>query len=111
MEIKQRTINDCIIVDINGVLDFYNHTSLYDTINALNNSGNTKIIINMKNVQYIDSTGIGSLVALVKMAKNQSIDLRFADLQETVKHRLKSSKLYSYLPIAETVEDALIELQ
>jgi len=110
MEIKQRYIENCVIIDIKGVLDIYSHTSLYYTVNALINSGKTSIIIDMKNVQYIDSTGIGALVSLVKLSKTQSFDLRFADVQETVKQRLELSKLYTFLPVAATVEDAVKEL-
>jgi anti-sigma B factor antagonist len=110
VEIHLRRKDDCIIADLCGVLDIYNHNDLYTIFNKLIHMGNTKIIINMKNVDYMDSAGIGALVALFKITKKQSIDLIFTHFQETVKRRLVLSKLYSFLPVAATDEDALKEL-
>jgi len=71
LEITQREIEGIIILDLNGPLTLGNGEGLLrDRIAALRESGKVSIVLNLKEVNDIDSTGLGTLVfGLAKLRK------------------------------------------
>ena len=63
MEINTRKINDIIIIDVDGEIDLYNSNQLRSTVKNIISLGLTKLIINLDQVSYIDSSGVGALIA------------------------------------------------
>lgn len=46
---------------------------------------NTKMILNMRNIEFIDSSGIGCIISLVKTAKSHGAEIKLRDLSHEVK--------------------------
>jgi anti-anti-sigma factor len=111
MEIKKRREGNYIIIDIEGELDYLNAISLRKVVMELMDGKNMNIIINMEKVHYMDSTGLGTLITLWQKSKAQSIDLKYAHPQETVRRLLELSRLNGILPLVSTVEDAIDALE
>ena len=61
-EIIQRNSNDIVILDIHGNLDSQSAPLLKVRLESLISFGHNKIVINLSDVEFIDSTGVGSLI-------------------------------------------------
>ncbi len=61
-EIRERYVNDVIILDVTGNLDVQTSALFKVRLESLVNFGHHKIVVNLVNVDFIDSTGVGSLM-------------------------------------------------
>jgi anti-sigma B factor antagonist len=60
------------VVDLNGEIDVYTSPKVKDTISELIDKGHYSLIINLENVRYIDSTGLGVLIGGLKRVREHS---------------------------------------
>ena len=63
-----RVVNGTPVLDLSGEVDSYNAPKLRDKMTALIDNTNANLVINLTDVEYIDSTGLGTLVAGLKRA-------------------------------------------
>ena len=61
LKIDVRHDNTIPVVHINGEIDIYTYPKLTETLNEVIEKGSLQIVINLENVRYIDSTGLGAL--------------------------------------------------
>ncbi len=66
-----------------------------------------RILLNFKDVQYIDNSGIGELVSTLTAVNNARGKLKLACLPRRVRDLLKITRLYSVFDVSETEEEAL----
>jgi anti-sigma B factor antagonist len=74
---------------------------LRDTIRQLVSSGHKKILLNLGDVSYIDSSGIGELVSGFTSVTNSGGQLKLLNLTRRVKDLLQITKLYTVFDVAE----------
>ncbi|HXW77435.1 MAG TPA: STAS domain-containing protein [Candidatus Eremiobacteraceae bacterium] len=60
------------IVDLNGEIDVYTSPKVKETISELIDKGHYCLVINLENVRYIDSTGLGVLIGGLKRVREHS---------------------------------------
>jgi anti-anti-sigma factor len=100
MEITTREIGDVIILDLDGKLvRGVGDDMLRDTMDRLLSERRPKVLVNLSKVSFIDSSGIGELVASRKVAEQLGTSLKLMRLPDRVQHTLKLSLL---LPMFET---------
>lgn len=63
---------DVCIVDLNGEIDVYTSPKVKETIGGLIDQGHYTLVINLENVRYIDSTGLGVLIGGLKRVREHS---------------------------------------
>jgi anti-sigma B factor antagonist len=68
---------------------------------------NKEIVLNLGGVSYIDSGGLGTLVALYTTAQNSGGAIRLASLTKRVGDLLQVTKLVTVFEVHETVEQAV----
>lgn len=73
--------------------------------------GNSKIIINLSNVRYIDSSGFGCLLSLMKTAKNNFCTLKFASPEPAVMEVLKTLNLHTVFDIYDDLDECVRSLR
>jgi anti-sigma B factor antagonist len=84
------------IVDLAGRLTLGEGSGLVrDTIKELVNSGRRNILLNLKEVSYIDSAGLGELVGVYATASNQGGTIKLLNVQTRVDNLLQVTKLYT----------------
>jgi len=64
--------NGVRVVDLNGEIDVYTSPRVKETIGELIDQGHYDLIINLENVRYIDSTGLGVLIGGLKRVREHS---------------------------------------
>jgi serine/threonine-protein kinase RsbW len=111
MEIREKAIDENImLLEPIDDIDLYNCVELRDRFIELRKDGTTRFIIDLTNVRYIDSSGIGALVFLYTTAKARNIGLCYTNLSVQVFDILEKTGLHEVLPIAGNHDQAVNRL-
>ena len=103
MHVEVRQIQDVVILDLKGRLTAgLGDQILRDAIDELLAESRRKILLNLSEVAFVDSAGIGELVAGLKTAKRFGADLKLLNVGERVYSTLDMARL---LPTFETFHD------
>ena len=100
LTIDTREVGQVTILDVRGriVLGDEIH-QLRDAVRGLVAEGKTKIILNLAEVDYIDSSGVGELVGCFTTVRNAGGELKFLNLSQKVHDVLHVTKLYTVFDI------------
>jgi len=100
LTIGTREVSHVSILDVKGriVLGDEIHT-LRDAVRGLVGQGKKKIILNLAEVDYIDSSGVGELVGCFTTVRNAGGELKLLNLTQKVQDVLHVTKLYTVFDI------------
>jgi anti-sigma B factor antagonist len=100
LKVSTRQVDGVSIVDCNGRITLGEGSIvLRDTVKDLLSKGQKKILLNLGDVNYIDSSGIGELVSAYTTAKNQGGELKLLKLTKKVHDLLQITKLYTVFDV------------
>lgn len=100
MKASTRQVDGITIVDLSGRITLgEGSVVLRDTIRDLVGAGNKKILLNLGDVNYIDSSGIGELVSAFTSVRNQGGELKLLNLTKKVHDLLQITKLYTVFDV------------
>ena len=100
MTITTREVSHVTIVDINGRITLGDETGLLrDTVRNLIDQGKKKIVLNLANVDYVDSSGVGELVSSFTTVRNAGGELKLLNLTKKVQDVLYVTKLYTVFDV------------
>ena len=100
VKLTVRQVGDVCVVDAVGRLTLGEGSSTFrDTIRNLVAQGNKKIVLNLGDVTYIDSSGIGELVSAFTTVTNQGGRLKLLNLTKRVQDLLQITKLYTVFEV------------
>ncbi len=100
MKSSTRQIDGVTIVDLSGRITLgEGSVVLRDTVRDLLGKGNKRILLNLGDVNYIDSSGIGELVSAFTTVRNQGGDLKLLNLTKKVHDLLQITKLYTVFDV------------
>ncbi|KAB0669763.1 STAS domain-containing protein [Oryzomonas sagensis] len=88
-------------------LDAHNSDELKAELNRLFDNGAKDLLIDLKEVRFIDSSGLGVLVSGFKNASARQGSLKLSALQSQVKSMFELTRLHRVFDIFPTVDDAL----
>ena len=95
-----RQVEGVTIVDLSGRITLGDASvAVRDVINDLMGKGNKKVLLNLRDVDYIDSSGIGLLVSSFTTVRSQGGQLKLVNLSKRIGDLLKITKLYSLFDI------------
>jgi anti-sigma B factor antagonist len=100
MKSSTRQVDGVTVVDLNGRITLgEGSVVLRDQVRELLGKGQKQILLNMGEVTYIDSSGIGELVSAFTTVRNQSGELKLLNLTKKVHDLLQITKLYTVFDI------------
>lgn len=100
IKLNTRQVGDVSVVDVAGRITLGEGSSaLRDTLRELVTKNNKKILLNLEEVSYIDSSGIGELVSGFTTVTNQGGQLKLLNLTKRVKDLLQITKLYTVFDV------------
>lgn len=103
MKIDNRIVGDVHLLDCSGKITLGEGTmAVRNTVREVLKNGGKKIVLNLANVNYIDSSGIGELVSSFTTVTNQSGQLKLLNLTKKIHELLAITKL---LTVFQTYED------
>ena len=108
MKLSTRQVDGVTIVDCSGRITLgEGSVMMRDTVRDLLAKGNKKIVLNLGEVNYIDSSGIGELVSAFTSVKNAGGDLKLLNLTKKVHDLLQITKLYTVFDIWDSETSAI----
>jgi len=108
MTITERRHDDVVILDIDGkILLGEGDVQLREAIRRLLQSGVRKILLNLANVPYMDSAGLGELVRAYTTVRREGGELKLLGLTARIQDLLTITKLISVFESFDSEEAAL----
>jgi anti-sigma B factor antagonist len=108
MKASNRQVNGVTVVDMSGRITLgEGSVVLRDSIRDLVAKGQKKILLNLGDVTYIDSSGIGELVSAFTTVRNQGGELKLLHLTKKVHDLLQITKLYTVFDIKDDETSAV----
>ena len=109
MQLEQRIVDNVAIIKINGdiTLNKGGDVLLKDKVQSLLHQNYTKLIIDLSDVSYVDSAGLGELVQTYVTAKNRGVRLKLLNPTKRIKDLLIVTKLLTVFETFESEQDAI----
>jgi len=105
MEVAIRDLGEHKIINISGEVDLYNVGELKKTLFSITDGLHKSVVVDMKNVNYMDSSGIGALVAGQKKMRAHGGKFALMNIHEDVLNILKLATLDKFFRIYDTEDD------
>ena len=100
VKLTNRQVGDVTVIDVAGRITLGEGSStLRDALRDLVKSDHKKILLNLKDVTYIDSSGIGELVSGFTTVANQGGVVKLLSLTKRVQDLLQITKLYTVFEV------------
>ena len=102
VKLTTRQVGDVTVIDASGRITLGEGASAFrDTIRDLSAKGDKKILLNLSEVSYIDSSGIGEMVSGFTTVTNHGGQLKLLGLSKRVKDLLQITKLYTVFEVSD----------
>jgi anti-sigma B factor antagonist len=108
MKATVRQVEGVVVVDLSGRIKLGEGSSiLRDTVKDLLSKGQKHILLNLGDISYIDSSGIGELVAAFTSVRNQGGELKLLHLTRKITDLLQITKLYTVFDVRDDEAEAV----
>ncbi len=107
MDIGYRDLGEHKIINISGEVDLYNVSELKKALFGVTDGQNQSVIVDMENVNYMDSSGIGALVAGMKKMKAHNGKFALMNIHDDVLNILKLATLDKFFTIYENEDEVI----
>jgi anti-sigma B factor antagonist len=108
MHIDQRSVGDVVVLDLKGKITLGEGDELLkDKVNSLVNQGHRKIVLNLAEVPYIDSAGLGEIVRTYTTVSRQGGSLKLLNLTKRITDLLSITKLLTVFETFESENEAV----
>ena len=108
MKVTTRQVDGVTILDLSGRITLgEGSVTLRDSVRDLLSKGQKRILLNLADVNYIDSSGIGELVSAYTTVRNQGGELKLLNLTRKVHDLLQITKLYTVFDVKDDEASAI----
>lgn len=109
MTIQPREVDGVTILDASGRITMgEGSVVLRNRVRQELDSGEQQIIINLADVSYVDSSGLGELISAFTTAKNRGVTLKLLNLTKRIHELMQITKLYTVFDVYDS-EDAAVK--
>ena len=108
MKVQTRQVDGITVMDLSGRITLgEGSVTIRDAVRDVLAKGSNKILLNLGNITYIDSSGIGELVSAFTTVKNGGGELKLLNLTKKVHDLLQITKLYTVFDIKDDEASAI----
>lgn len=108
MQIDERAVGDVTVLDLKGRVTLGEGDELLkDKVNSLINQGRRKLVLNLADVPYIDSAGLGEIVRTYTTVSRQGGSLKLLNLTKRITDLLSITKLLTVFETFESEDEAV----
>jgi anti-sigma B factor antagonist len=112
LDVKERQAGDVTILDLSGEVRIgEGAVALRDSIRGLADQGKNKVLLNLAGVKYMDSTGVGELIANYTTVSRQGGQLKLLNLTDKIQNLLVITKLLTVFDTYDNEAEALKSFQ
>jgi len=94
MKIGQEMINNVTVLSLEGRLDASSAKDIKEKVDSLSTESRVNLVIDMAGVDFIDSSGLGSLVSSLRTVNKQGGDIKISALQAQVRSVFELTRLH-----------------
>ena len=108
LEVKERQAGDVTILDMNGAIRIGEGAiALRDAVRGLVSNGKKKVLLNLGGVNYMDSSGVGELIANYTTLSREGGQLKLLNLTDRIQNLLVITKLLTVFDAYDSEAEAL----
>ncbi len=108
MKIETRTVGDIHVLDCSGKITLGEGTmAIRNKVREVLKNGGKKIVLNLSDVNYIDSSGIGELVSSFTTVTNAGGQLKLLNLTKKIQELLAITKLLTVFSVYQSEQEAI----
>jgi anti-sigma B factor antagonist len=108
MQIEERAVGDVVVLDLKGKVTLGEGDELLkDKVNSLVNQGHRKIVLNLADVPYVDSAGLGEIVRTYTTVSRQGGSMKLLNLTKRITDLLSITKLLTVFDTYDSEADAV----
>jgi anti-sigma B factor antagonist len=108
LRITNREVDGVVVLALDGRIVLGEETvALREKVKGQIAAGKKQLVLDLKNVTYIDSSGLGALVDVHSSAKSGGVSLRLCNLGSRFNELLQITKLYTVFEVSSTEADAV----
>jgi anti-sigma B factor antagonist len=108
MKVSTRQVDGIVILDLSGRITLgEGSVTLRDAVRDVLAKGTKHILLNLAEITYIDSSGIGELVSAFTTVKNAGGELKLLNLTKKVHDLLQITKLYTVFDVKDDEASAI----
>ena len=109
MQISERTVGDVVIVDVSGKITLGDggDVTLRDKMRSLIQQEHKKVLLNLGDVSYVDSAGLGEIVQSYATVTKNGGKLKLLNVTKRIKDLLSITKLLTVFECHDTEDEAL----
>ena len=108
MQITERQVGDVMILDLKGKITLGEGDELLkDKVNSIVSQGRRKIVLNLAEVPYLDSAGLGEVVRAYTTVSRQGGSLKLLNLTKRITDLLSITKLLTVFDTFESEDEAV----
>ena len=112
LDLKERQAGDVTILDLSGEVRIgEGSVALRDSIRKLADANKNKVLLNLAGVKYMDSSGVGELIANYTTIRRQGGQLKLLNLTDRIQNILVITKLLTVFDSYENEAEALKSFQ
>jgi anti-sigma B factor antagonist len=112
MQISERVVSEVVLLDIKGRITLGDGDELLkDKVNSLVSTGKKKIILNLAEVPYVDSAGLGEIVRTYTTVSRQGGSLKLLNLTKRISDLLAITKLLTVFETFDAEDEAIKSFQ
>lgn len=112
LKMSTREVKDIIIIDLSGQLTMGEASAaIRDEVRDEIGHGSKKILLNLAEVTYIDSSGLGELTSAYTSVKNRDGELKLLNLTKRVHDLMQITKLYTVFDVYDDEKKAIASFQ
>ena len=108
LKLNSRQVGDVVVIDVSGRITLGDSsTAMREQIRALKDQASKKVLLNLGDVTYIDSAGLGELVSGYTTMVHLGGALKLVGLTKQVKHVMQITRTYNLFEVYEDEVEAL----
>ncbi len=108
MEMIERIENGIVVLELSGkIMGGPDAATLNEKLHDLVESGKTRVVADLSNVNWMNSSGLGILINALTTIRNAGGDLKLASITEKIKSLLKITKLLTVFSTFDSTDEAV----
>lgn len=111
MTIKLKKNDNIYVIELDGELDLYNAYKVKTLYAKMAEKGINSIILDLEKLDYLDSSGLGSIIYIFSDIKSHNGKLSLCHLNGTPKNLIQMTRLDKLFLIADTIEESVEQVK
>ncbi len=111
MELSEKKAGKVTVLTLDGRLDASSATDFKDTIKRLIDNNQKFLVIDMKDVTFVDSTGLGGLISCLRNINKANGEIKISSLRDDVRAIFELTRLHSLFEIFHDEQTAVAHFE